>query len=471
MSFNRLWLFLAISLPVLASLIAPMSTVDLAYQLRAGSEILATGAIPTVDTWTFTVAGQPWFDQQWGAQVILTVVERFGGWTGLAIFRALLVGGIVAVLVVIARRRGVTSRDSALLVLAAFVVMSPALALRPQLLGMACFALVMLLLAERRAHPARLWWILPLVVVWANVHGSFFLAPFVVTLAWVQDVHDRDPGSRRVLLVAVASAAVACITPFGPSVWGYAVGLSANPEVTARVTEWQPTSLRDVPGILFFASVAGVGVLIARGGRVVSWPVLAWLGVFVAIGLYAQRGVAWWPVAAVFAAAGTLIPARAEPVRPEPIMVRRVNAGLAVVMAIALIAAVPIWRPTDAGTGAPAGLLAHAPAGITAALAGIVRPGDRMLAPQTWGSWFEYRFPDVLQAVDSRIEIIPARVWRDYETVVTGRPGSVDVINAWEPSVIVLSTGSRQARSVLEQIGWESRLDDPDGVVMTRNDR
>ena len=108
MSFNRLWLFLAISLPVLASLIAPMSTVDLAYQLRAGSEILATGAIPTVDTWTFTVAGQPWFDQQWGAQVILTVVERFGGWTGLAIFRALLVGGIVAVLVVIARRRGVT---------------------------------------------------------------------------------------------------------------------------------------------------------------------------------------------------------------------------------------------------------------------------------------------------------------------------------------------------------------------------
>lgn len=471
MSFNRLWLFLAIALPVLASLIAPMSTVDLAYQLRAGSEILATGAMPTADTWTFTVAGQAWFDQQWGAQVILTVVERIGGWTGLAIFRALLVGGIVSVLLVIARRRGVRSRDSALLVLAAFVVMSPALALRPQLLGMACFALVLLLLAERRAHPARLWWILPLVVVWANVHGSFFLAPLAVALTWLQDLRDRDPGSRRVLLVAVASTVAACITPFGPSVWGYAVGLSANPEVTARVTEWQPTSLRDVPGILFFASVAGVAVLIARGGRVVPWPVLAWLAVFIAIGLYAQRGVAWWPMAGVFAAAGTLIPARAEPARPEPITARRVNAGLAVAMAIAIIAAVPIWRPSDAGTGAPAGLLAHAPAGITAALARIVRPGDRMLAPQVWGSWFEYRFPDVLQAVDSRIEIIPAHVWREYEAIVTGRPGSIDVINEWELSVIVLDADGAAGTPSLVNGGWERRYGDADGVVLTSSDR
>ena len=71
MSLRALWAFLAVALPVLASLLAPLSTVDLAYQLRAGADILATGRIPSVDTWTFTMAGQPWIDQQWGAQVIL----------------------------------------------------------------------------------------------------------------------------------------------------------------------------------------------------------------------------------------------------------------------------------------------------------------------------------------------------------------------------------------------------------------
>jgi hypothetical protein len=55
----ELWTFLAIALPVLASLIATMPTVDLAYQLRAGAESLAGRGIPTVDTWTFTAAGCP----------------------------------------------------------------------------------------------------------------------------------------------------------------------------------------------------------------------------------------------------------------------------------------------------------------------------------------------------------------------------------------------------------------------------
>ena len=80
--------------------------------------------------------------------------------------------------------------------------------------------------------------------------------------------------------------------------------LSTNAGVTARVTEWQPTSIRDVPGLLFFASALAIVTLMARSERRVPWPTLAWLGVFFLIGVYAQRGVAWWPIAAVAAVAG-----------------------------------------------------------------------------------------------------------------------------------------------------------------------
>ena len=90
-------------------------------------------------------------------------------------------------------------------------------------------------------------------------------------------------------------------------VWGYAVGLSVNPQVTERITEWQPTSLRTVPGLLFFGSALAVVVLIARRGERTSWPTLLWLGVFASIGAYAIRGVAWWPLGAVAAIAGTLV--------------------------------------------------------------------------------------------------------------------------------------------------------------------
>ena len=90
--------------------------------------------------------------------------------------------------------------------------------------------------------------------------------------------------------------------------WAYAVGLSSNPEVTARVSEWQPTTLREPAGVAFFASVAVVAVLVARSGRRIPWPTVAWLGTFMTIALFAQRGIAWWPLAAVPVVAG-LIPA------------------------------------------------------------------------------------------------------------------------------------------------------------------
>ena len=150
---SRLWLFLSVALPVLAAVLAPMSSVDLTYQLRAGGEILDSRSIPTIDTWTFTAAGLPWIDQQWGAQVLLAIVYRALGWTGLVLLRAALTAVIVGATIAIARRRGLDERTAAVLTLIAFVVAAPAMALRPQLFGMACFAIVLLLVVVRRERP------------------------------------------------------------------------------------------------------------------------------------------------------------------------------------------------------------------------------------------------------------------------------------------------------------------------------
>ena len=221
MTLPRLWAFLAVGLPVLAALIANLPSVDLTYHLRAGAEILAGQGIPTVDTWTFTAAGTPWTDQQWGAQVILAAVYQVAGWTGLVVFRAALIGVIFGCLFVIGLRRGLGMRRAAWLTLAAFIVSAVALGLRPQLIGMACSRSSCLLVTDRRAHPGRLWAIPVIVLVWANVHGSFFLGPVVLGLAWLEDLHDHAPRPHRVLLIAVVSAAAACVRrsapPSGPT--------------------------------------------------------------------------------------------------------------------------------------------------------------------------------------------------------------------------------------------------------------
>ena len=466
MSLRSLWLALAVALPVLGSLLAPLSTVDLAYHLRGGAEMLATGGLLTADTWTFTAAGEPWVNQQWGAQLILHAVELVGGWAGLAAFRAVLIGLIFGLLLAVARRRGLDTRTAALLTLAAFVVALPALALRPQLLGLACFALVLLLVADRRSHPRHLWLVPVVVAVWANLHGSFFLGPLVVGLAWLEDVHDGVEHPHRTLAVALVSALAACVTPFGPWVWAYAVGLSVDPEVTARITEWQPTSLRNPSGIVFFVSVLAVVALIARRGRVVPWPTLAWLAVFFLIGLYAQRGIAWWPLAAVAAIAGSLIPARPEPDRVDPPLMRRLNVLVVGILVVAIVALFPAWRSTDPGTLAPTGLLTDAPSTITGFLRDEVESGDRILNPQPWGSWFEYALPDALVAIDSRIELFPPKVWDDYEAVMAGIDGWEERLETWGVTLIVLDETQLDARERFEGDGWGVVHQADDGVVL-----
>jgi len=466
----RLWAFLAIALPTLAALIANLPSVDLTYHLRAGAGILGGGGIPTSDTWTFTAFGAPWVDQQWGAQVILAAAYQLGSWTGLVVFRAALTGVIFGCLYLIGRRRGLIARDAALLSLAAFLVSAVALGLRPQLLGMALFAVVLVLVTDRRAHPNRLW-IVPLIVLaWANIHGSFFLGVAVLGLAWLEDVHDRAPRRHLALVVAVVSAAAACVTPFGPSVWGYAIGLSSNSLVTERITEWQPTSLHDLPGLFFFGSAMAIVALIARRGTTTAWPTLAWLAFFFVVGAWAVRGVAWWPLGAVAAIAGVLVTSRvpdpSKPARLGTPTMRRLNVIVVAAVILVGVALLPVWRPIDPGLDAPKGVVGTAPPGITGALRELAQPGDRVFNPQPWGSWFEFELPDLPLAIDSRIELFPASVWDAYQGVVDGVDGWQAQLDAWDVAFAVSPASKPDLTNRLTAAGWQVVYSDADGSVL-----
>jgi hypothetical protein len=276
------------------------------------------------------------------------------------------------------------------------------------------------------------------------------------------------PNPHRLLVIALVSAAATLVNPFGPAIWAYAAGLTTNAFVTSRISEWQPTTLRTVPGLLYFGSVALVVVMLARRGRVASWPTLAWLAVFAAIGAFAIRGVAWWPLGAVVAVAGVLAadraaeaPARERTERPSPL-----NVAVAVVISAACLILIPFWRPIDPGTGAPVGLIGDAPSGITTALQGLVRPGDHVLNPQPWGSWFELAVPDALDTLDSRIELFPADVWDDYDRVWKGADGWQDVLARWQVRVAVATKDDADLVDRLVAAGWHVAFTDADGSIL-----
>ena len=466
-SIDGVWASLPVLVPALVTLMSTMLTIDLAYHVRAGDLIIATHSIPRVDTFTFTMAGRPWLDQQWGAQLLMASVHRAGGWAGLSVLRAILIGASFGMIYRACRVRGAAPMAASLLALGGFVVSLQALAMRPQLFAVPLFAGTLLVLAERHAHPRRLWLIPLMAVAWANLHGSFVMVPALVGLACLEDLGRRDrEGAKRLVVVGLCALGATLVNPFGFHVWTYALALSTNPVVRTSVSEWAPITLSSFAGATFFLTAAACAGWLALRGERTPWPDLVWLGAFFFLTLPAARGVIWWGLVAPVVMAG-LLPSRARADRARPARSGSALMDLAVVGALVLAIVAAVVHVHDAP---PVTLLGEAPQGLVTAVQAHVPAGDRLVVPEPWGSWFEYALPTTPVFVDPRIELFPTAIWEDYTTLRVARDGWQEVLDRWKVDAIVVDTRDWKLAGLLKaDAGWRLAYTDAQGQLYVRS--
>lgn len=469
LTMDDVWASAVVLLSVAIGLMSRLGSVDLAYHVRAGTTMLSSGHLPRVDTFTFTAAGRAWLDQQWLAQVIIALGYRVGGWSAVAILHAALVGTTFWFLWLACRARGTSARTSSVLTLCGLVVSFLYTGMRPQTIAYPLFTATLWILAGRRTHPRRLLLLPPLVAVWANLHGSFVLAPVMIGLTWLEDRRDHRDTSTPTLVVGIASLLATLLSPYGIGVWRYAIGITTNTRVLGTIQEWQATSIRTLDGALFFLSVlAVVAYLVHRDERTDTFA-LIWLGTFFLLSLPAQRGLVWWgfvfPV--VIAGLATGEPGRAT--RPE----RRGSPSLNAMIVLALVAFVAVELPwardrIDPASGSSI-LLRFAPQDLVDATARSVRPTARVFVSQPIASWFEFALPSNPVFVDSRIELFSGRVWDDYQDVMEGREGWQATLDRWQVDAVVLQDedtvlGSR----IADDPGWRLVVRNDDGALYVR---
>ncbi|HVD70440.1 MAG TPA: hypothetical protein VNG34_06275 [Actinomycetota bacterium] len=465
-TLDHVWAALPVVIPIVVSLATRMVAIDLAYHVRAGEQVLR-GTIPRADTWTFTVAGTHWLDQQWGAQALLALVHHLGGFAAISVLRAGLIGLTFALVYLACRAKGASPRTSSLLSLGGFVVCLQTLAMRPQLFAVVLFAAALWIVAGRHDHPARLWALPVLTIVWANVHGSFVFAPLLVGLALVEDVIGRDPGRKRLALIVGRTTIATLVNPFGVGVWVYVKDLSTNPMIRDTITEWAPMSVSTFSGIAFFATAAVIAGWLARKARPIPWGALLWLGTFFALALPARRGVIWWALVAPVAIAG-LMHLSEDRVPPsedrDPHGSRALNIGVLAALLGLVLVMLPWWRPHAEGS-----LLSEAPVGLAGTTAALPA-GSRVVVPQPWGSWFEYASPDTPVFVDPRIELYPADVWNDYLTVRSAGAGWREILGRYGVEGVVADrrTWGPLIAELQDDPGWHLAYEDRDGMVFVR---
>ncbi|HEY0105437.1 MAG TPA: hypothetical protein VGB91_05080, partial [Rhizomicrobium sp.] len=219
---------------------------DTFLHVAAGQRMLADHAILFRDPFSYTFGGARWDAHEWLAEIAMAWCYRAGGWSGLlSLFGA--AAAIAAGLLSHALGRWLPPRAQALATVLALSCMTGTLLARPHLLALPLLvAWTASLAAARSDRRAPSLALLPLITVWANIHGSFLLGLAVAggfaLEAFFADGDDRVPERRAWLLFCAGAFAAALINPHGLDGVLFPFRLMATPAL-AGVGEWQPTPL------------------------------------------------------------------------------------------------------------------------------------------------------------------------------------------------------------------------------------
>ena len=242
---------------------------DVYWHIKSGLDIWASGVFPTTDPYSHSWAGAPWIAKEWGAQLILAAAYSLGGWNGVVLASALAVaasGGLLFWLLS-AHIRG---PYAALTVIACLCLSALTLLARPHIFALPAIILfthgVWTAAQETKAPPL---WLLGVMCLWANLHGSFTFGFVIAAIAAGQFLIGGGRGqsaliNRWVLFLGLLPVA-AMIHPYGyEAIWSTVVQLENDS--SRYIREWAPFSAKDFPthGL---AILALIGAALAFGVR------------------------------------------------------------------------------------------------------------------------------------------------------------------------------------------------------------
>ena len=201
---------------------------DVWWHLKAGEWIFQHRAWPTTDSFSSHGAGKPWTAYSWGAELLLYGLYQALGLRGLVLYTAGLSVAIAAAFHGLVRRLCRDTLLSVALTLVAILGLVPVETPRPWLFSILLFVveLDLLLTAGRTGNRRLLMWLVPLFVLWANVHIQFVLGLVVLGVAVAEPLLARlaprsivNDDSRRIsfgwmVLVFVLCVAATLANPY-----------------------------------------------------------------------------------------------------------------------------------------------------------------------------------------------------------------------------------------------------------------
>ncbi|MDQ6884372.1 MAG: hypothetical protein M3077_09100 [Candidatus Dormibacteraeota bacterium] len=472
---------------------------DLWWHLANGRLLLALGAWPHLDVYSFTAAGQPWVMHEWLADLGMFLAYQVGG---LPLLVALFSGVVVAAaicLFTLLKGSGLHPTAAVALTLVGALAGSTAWGVRPQLLNLAFAGLLVVGLQRYRRGQLRAWYVVPFLWLWANVHSGFLVGVIIGGLFLLGEAVDawrtgEGMPRRRLTALAWATAAglgLALVNPYGAASVLFSVGTLTSPLIQGNIQEWASPDFHSVAGFLFegILFILLLGLLTGRvRARSSEWLIALAL---LYLALASQRHVPLFVIGsaplvgrcaqALLEVALALGPAahrqltaaaalRATPVRPgrtSPLLLGAINLVLLVVVASGMVGyrALPGLQPAAEA----AAISASFPVDAIDHVLALKRP-IRLFNYYDYGGYALWRlYPAGSRVfIDGRVEVYGAGIFSQYLAVNYLASDWPQVLTRYQPDAILLPSNHPLVTLLRQDAGWRVVSQDRIATLFTR---
>ena len=419
--------------------------------LVSGREIVQHG-LPTHETLTAFADGSRWIDQQWLAQLIFYGMFVLGGLKAVVVLHVLAVSSAFALAVAVARRAGASMR-AVFWIAALTMLLAPwGWQVRSQSLAYLPFVGVLTLLVRGSRTPSRRTLLaLPLLALWANLHGSVVVGIVLTMLCGASLVLRRDV---RGIPLLIAAPFCALVSPYGLSLIGYYRHMLVGPLFAKMIGEWQPPTIVNAAPF-FVAALAALALLVAARRAVTLFEVLA-VVVTIVGGCLAIRSVIWFAFAAVVILPRVLdeVWPACETVPGVPVRwLARIGAAATPIVLATLVLVPTSWLERDWPN--------HAAVTVAAS-------SDRVIASERYADWLLWKVPQLRGrlAYDVRFEVNSDSQLREiYAFRNKTGPRWARAAEGY-PVVVLDGDSDRSIRRSLVTLGWSRVLADTSNVTV-----
>jgi hypothetical protein len=276
-------------------LVRPVDDWDIWWHLAVGRWIAEHGTVPFTDPFSAYGQGKPWLAYSWLFEVLVYFLYQTFGLYGIVIYRAVL---SVAILLSIDRWLARWRMPDLLAAGLAALILGTLLLLlneRPWLFTVLFTTWTLHAIFDLRRDGAtwRVWLLVPMFALWANLHIQFVYGLGVLVLACVAPAVDRGcrlgPGTgfadtfgtsawRRLVALTAACLLATLANPYHFRLYGVMTEYARHDAVFRLVAELTAPTFRDLPSWTALALGMGAAFMLGRRARLSSFDLLLLAG-------------------------------------------------------------------------------------------------------------------------------------------------------------------------------------------------